>query len=419
MSVTPGPPPSPILGSFLIGVVLSSILFGAVSVQAKLYLKRFPNDSWVVKAMVIFLWLAQLVEVGIASGAVYGQTDAYRQHAETSRFVRESQRGTIEWETQYWSTHLIITAFVVQSFFAYRLWALSRHWMYTGVMGVLILVNIGLGIVEVKNNYVRAPNGGALDSPHHFQRIIALTTLSAVTDLALAVGVVLTLRKQRTGFLQTDRVVNWIILYGIASGMATTVFAIAILIATLIGDGDNIVGAGVPFGGVYIASTFAHLHSRTALRSRLVGEHHVPVKKDGTWPSSFDMESFSARPSQSRDGFRPSITTSRTSRAGHTASSQSPIEDEVTGNDGAHANFGLIHNTLSHETNIEVLTPSHGLQRSPLNNIPPHEPSSSVEHHTSVSSAAPIPTRICLPPPPRFNPSMLRSKGRGRAHGWE
>ncbi|KAF8304989.1 hypothetical protein DL93DRAFT_405496 [Clavulina sp. PMI_390] len=238
--MTEASPPSPLLGSFLVGTILSSIIFGAITVQAKLYFSTFPKDSWLVKAMVAFLWCAQLTEVAIAFCAAYGQTTNHPGSSSTN-----PDFDSLQWEMQYWSTHLILTAFVVQSFYAYRLWALSRHRIYIGFMASLIIVNVGLGFDDIHSNYVPASRGGGPDTSHHFPRVIALTLLSAITDLALACGVIVTLRKQRTGFRQTDRIVNWIILYGVTSGIVTSIFAIVILIANVVGDGPNAVGAGV------------------------------------------------------------------------------------------------------------------------------------------------------------------------------
>ncbi|KAF8310601.1 hypothetical protein DL93DRAFT_2169642 [Clavulina sp. PMI_390] len=415
MSAIPGSTPCSLRSSFLIGVILSSILFGMVSIQTRLYWKRFPNDLWVMKTMVAFLWAAQLAEVGIASSAIYEQINEYRRRATTPHSVKSSNGETLQWEIQYWSTHLVITAFVVQAFFAYRLWALSRHRIYAFVIGLLIVVNMGLGVGEAKNNYQRASGEGALKSPHHFQMIIALTALSAGTNLALAVGVVITLRKQRTGFVQTDRIVNWIILYGIASGVVTSIFAIAILIATMLGDGDTVVGAGVPFGGVYIASAFAHLHSRTTLRSHLVGEHCLRVNGDGTWPSSLDVASRSARPSRSRSRARPSITAIRTSVVHHSTSDQLPIQNEGVKQTSSAAEDPDAAGPCAHPA-----ASGRNSQSSQLGSLTtPQICSSSNTHEPALPLDITIPTRICMPPTPRFNPSTLFAKGRERPMGWK
>ncbi|KAF8310604.1 hypothetical protein DL93DRAFT_1591561 [Clavulina sp. PMI_390] len=411
--MTEASPPSPLLGSFLVGTILSSIIFGAVTVQTKLYFSIFPKDSWLVKAMVVFLWCAQFTEVAIASRAAYGQTASHTGSPPTNPDLEP-----LQWEMQYWSTHLILTAFVVQSFYAYRLWALSRHRIYISFMASLIIVNVGLGfgdcfeIDDIHSNYVPASKGGGPVTSHHFPRVIALTLLSAITDLALACGVIVTLRKQRTGFDQTDRIVNWIILYGVTSGIATSIFAFVILIMNVVGDGPNAVGAGVPFGGVYIFSALAHLHSRSGLRSRLAA---IPQKSWLTPRLGFAKTSaISASTANQSASSDPSMATDSYLRAEEASSSP--------GSDGIHV-LRTIEMVADMDASPEG-TDSH--RRSPKQKHHANRQTSSSLHSVNdlVTRGLDLPSSgtasrpvVCISPP-RFSPTALFAKGR-EAAVWE
>ncbi|KAF8315059.1 hypothetical protein DL93DRAFT_967629 [Clavulina sp. PMI_390] len=48
-------PPNPHLGCFFIGNLLSSSLFGLITVQAHRYYAKFPKDPWWIKTLVAFL----------------------------------------------------------------------------------------------------------------------------------------------------------------------------------------------------------------------------------------------------------------------------------------------------------------------------------------------------------------------------
>ncbi|KAF8310584.1 hypothetical protein DL93DRAFT_2169627 [Clavulina sp. PMI_390] len=259
--------PDPVLGSLFIGNTLTSILFGVITFQTKLYFTKFPSDSRVLKVMVAFLWLAQLLEIVISSHNLYEQTN---RHPESSSPILPRSST---WEKGYWYTHTIISSLIAQSFFTYRLWSLSRYRVYIGIIASLILVNFGVALSDNLNDYLGRPPEGA----HYLNKVIVITTFSSVIDLAIASGVVIIMRKQRTGFVQTDRIVSWIILYGVASGVLTSLFALAILVMNLAGDGRNAVGVAMFFGGVYIASALAHLHSRAGLREELLREHRLPT----------------------------------------------------------------------------------------------------------------------------------------------
>jgi hypothetical protein len=44
--------PHATIGALEIGVLLSSFLFGIVTVQTFMYFKKFPNDTWMLKLLV-------------------------------------------------------------------------------------------------------------------------------------------------------------------------------------------------------------------------------------------------------------------------------------------------------------------------------------------------------------------------------
>ncbi|KAF8310585.1 hypothetical protein DL93DRAFT_2230210 [Clavulina sp. PMI_390] len=295
--------PGPVLGSFFIGNILTSMrvlcsycieydarnlygvyssLFGAITLQTKLYFIRFPSDSRVLKAMVAFLWLAQLVEVVVSSHKLYAQTIRYHQDFSTKPLPPSST-----WEKDYWYSHTIASSFIVQFFYTYRLWSLSRYRIYIGMIATLILVNFAVAVSDNLDNYLGRPRKAA----HDLEK--------AAIDLALAFGVVIILRKRRTGFVQTDRIINWIMLYGVASGVLTSIFALAILVMNLAGHFHNAVGVAMFFGGVYIASALAHLHSRAGLRSELSREHRLP-SGGGSWLSSTNIRVSSPNSPSSR-----------------------------------------------------------------------------------------------------------------------
>ncbi|KAF8310603.1 hypothetical protein DL93DRAFT_2099372 [Clavulina sp. PMI_390] len=161
----------------------------------------------------------------------------------------------------------------------------------------LIIINLA----DVRNNHVSASQQAGSPAPHRFPEVVAVGLFSVLTDTALACGVIMTLRKQRPGFIQTERAM--IILYVVESGIATSIFSIVILIANMTGNSLDVVGAGVPFGGVYILSILAHLHSRTGIRARLANEHRIRASANPQ-PSSLEM---AAIPGQLKPGVRVSL----------------------------------------------------------------------------------------------------------------
>ncbi|KAF8310590.1 hypothetical protein DL93DRAFT_2099360 [Clavulina sp. PMI_390] len=222
------------------------------------------------------------------------------------------------------------------------LWSLSRYRIYVGMIVTMIVANLALAIDDNINGCLaRSPT-----SIHHFQKIMAIVSLSAVIDLALAFGVVITLRKQRTGFIQMDRIINWIILYGIASGVVTSIFAFFILVNTLVGDPQVAIGAGMPFAGIYIGSTLAQL------RRQLAGEHYLPTG-GRHWHSSIEM--VSPINGSSSNGNMTSVISTSTHSASHHLPATGANDRHV---DDMYAIPEVIFPTRSHETIIEEETES-------------------------------------------------------------
>ncbi|KAF8310586.1 hypothetical protein DL93DRAFT_2230211 [Clavulina sp. PMI_390] len=397
--------PGHVLGSFFIGNTLTSILFGAITLQTRLYFTRFPSDSRILKFMVAFLWLAQLLEMMISSHKLYGQTTHSHQASSATSPPRSPT-----WEKDYWYTHTILSSFIVQSFFAYRLWSLSRYRIYIGMIVALIVVNFAVALSDNLDDYLGRPPEAA----HDLDKVIIITTCSAVIDLAVAFGVVLILRKQRTGFVQTDRIVNWIILYGVASGVLTSIFALVILVLNLVGEANKAIGVAMSFGAVYIASALAHLHSRAGLRLELSGECRLPTR--GPWISSTKI----SLPPPNSPSSRRSSELMPTPSPELLASQHSsyPTGDEA---DGVQVIIDSGYTMLSEVAIVGVKTSSSARQHAPNSTYDELEVSS-LSHDRLTPNASmtpgspleftprPVSSALSYRAPPRFNPTELFGK---------
>ncbi|KAF8342242.1 uncharacterized protein EI90DRAFT_3032586 [Cantharellus anzutake] len=102
--------------------------------------------------------------------------------------------------------------------------------------------------------------------------------MEAICDVTLAVSMTILLRRQRTGFQQTDNILNKLIVYSINTGTVTSVIAIVMCITFAIhGFGSDLLVLGIPLGAVYNFTMLTNLHYRAQLR-QYVG----PVNKGNT-----------------------------------------------------------------------------------------------------------------------------------------
>ncbi|KAF8315061.1 hypothetical protein DL93DRAFT_2097062 [Clavulina sp. PMI_390] len=232
-----GPLVNPDLGPFFVGNLLSSVLFGVITVQTHLYYSKFPRDSRWLKVLVAFLWFAQLLVVYVVP---------------TSSDYLLLRILTI---------YTLVSAAVVQSFFVYRLWTLSRQRILTIMIGIVILVNAEFNTVSIASGGVTS---------NSLSTVTAIASLGVVIDVALTLGIAVTLRKQRTGFRDTDRILNWIIIYVGATGAMISILAVLMLIFIHLKNAWGSFVISVPYGGVHIICVLTHLHARSTLRTRFI-----------------------------------------------------------------------------------------------------------------------------------------------------
>ncbi|KAF8306816.1 hypothetical protein DL93DRAFT_2101496 [Clavulina sp. PMI_390] len=218
------------LYSQLFGIIVGSILFGIITVQAMLYAERFPRDPWHIQWVVWLLWYCYIQFIS-----------RYRS---------------------YFATHTSIAGFIVQLFF------LSRYWFeYAGLFNPSVRT-ISLATLE----------GELLASKLWF-------CFSAVTDVMLAAALAIEMRRQHTGYSRTDSMLNRLALYGIATGGVTAAAVVAAVFMTLVAhhyEGFDLIG--FPLGGLYITTFLANLHTRSALRTII---HSESLELSATAPHTF------------------------------------------------------------------------------------------------------------------------------------
>ncbi|KAF8315058.1 hypothetical protein DL93DRAFT_2079772, partial [Clavulina sp. PMI_390] len=394
------------------------ILFGVITVQAHLYYSRFPKDVWWIRASVTFLWLAQLTVVVITSFAIYSQTVQY-----------VPVYPKLPWNAMYWSFHLAVSATAIQAFFAHRLWALSGRRIFTVIIIMIIIANSARSIVF---NIACLISGSV--SKHALPTVSLVTSLSAVIDVALALGVTLTLRKQRTGFRDTDSLLNWIILYVAATGAATSILAIVTLVWIHLGNPYSALIISVPYGGVYITCGFAHLHARTSLRTRFVAREQLIFRSDDP---SLEMQSRTQQ-DQSRI---PEIRQRAATRNGTSTISTFPItlatNNPSTGDGLEASGVSSSPDTIQIKRTVETIQQSscdnclgtevnHKHAGNPPSRLDPvaaanHAPPDSIESgEQALGVLNRLPDIYVSPhthtPIPRFSPTEMFSDGRRRLH---
>ncbi|KAJ7343830.1 hypothetical protein DFH08DRAFT_632855, partial [Mycena albidolilacea] len=153
--------------------------------------------------------------------------------------------------------HLIfvgIATLVCQGFFLHRIWVFSkRNWILTGVLTAACVAAFAVEVL-LSAQILQVPSVAYFSA--HTGEVIALFSLGGAVDVAIALVLVFYLQQGRTHFDRTNFVVAQVVHYTVATGLATSVLAVACLAAAM----------HFSLGRLYTNALLATLNSRRNLR---------------------------------------------------------------------------------------------------------------------------------------------------------
>ncbi|KAK7042733.1 hypothetical protein R3P38DRAFT_3348643, partial [Favolaschia claudopus] len=211
------------IGALVIGAILSSSLFGVSCLQVYLYFTRYcSRDSLLLKSFVATLLSLDALHGALVAHALY--VTVVNNFGDYANLTKLPWSGVIE---------TIIGALVagmVQFFYAWRIYVLSEK---SFILPVIIAICAVLGFVS---GTLYAQKG--LSVPYvkveGLLLVYSSTALafSITSDIIITVAMLYYLSRNKTGMKATNRAINTLVAYAISSGLVTTMFAIADLIAT-------------------------------------------------------------------------------------------------------------------------------------------------------------------------------------------
>ncbi|KAJ7473454.1 hypothetical protein FB451DRAFT_292572 [Mycena latifolia] len=201
-------------GPLIIAVLLHWGLFGTLSVQLYLYYQAFPNDRLFNKCLVYTVYVIEFVQtillthdVFMVFGYGFGNFSALT-------------KIYFDWLTVPVMSGLV--AFIGQSFYAYRVYVLSKSWFIPYVIVVISLTSsVGAFITGALS--FEAGNIALLNNRQTSIAVGVWCGASALSDLIIAVCMTYYLSKHDTGFRQTHVLVSKLIRLTIETGSLTAV----------------------------------------------------------------------------------------------------------------------------------------------------------------------------------------------------
>ncbi|PCH34369.1 hypothetical protein WOLCODRAFT_22649 [Wolfiporia cocos MD-104 SS10] len=207
------------LGALLVGSLFSTFLSGTVSMQVAFYSTVYQKDALRLKLTVSVIWLLDFLHtVFICVG-------------DWEYLIADWGSNVEDWIPWSIAASVGLTAlmtFVVQCFFAYRVYLVSREKLYFAVP--LAFIALARLVAALVSTAMMVRLGSYSRFRHDVGWVFTLgLSLSAVLDVLVAATLCYFLRKNRSGFSSMDNVINALTFYTIQNGSMTFVATVAAL----------------------------------------------------------------------------------------------------------------------------------------------------------------------------------------------
>ncbi|KDR82712.1 hypothetical protein GALMADRAFT_238211 [Galerina marginata CBS 339.88] len=245
-------------GAAFIGLIASAVLYGVTLLQTFLYYRQYPNDSWLTKFIVFFLWILDTAHLFLCTIALYTYL--------VTNFSNPEALHRSTWSMNLQTDCNGLIGLIVECFFARRLWIMSGNHFITGIIVILACIHFGLGVFFTVEGFI-------LVNTSRFPSLIWVTSTglgsAAAADIIIAASLCYYLTKSRTGFARTDSLIATLIIYSLTTGLITSVIAF-IIVVTFATMPNNYVWLGFFWliGKCYVNSLLAALNSRESLREQ-------------------------------------------------------------------------------------------------------------------------------------------------------
>ncbi|KAJ7765095.1 hypothetical protein DFH07DRAFT_1059026 [Mycena maculata] len=242
-----------LFGPMLIGILLSTTLYGVMAVQMFIYFQTFKKDAQWIRYLVLYLFFAETVNVLCVIGIVYEPLIVRwgsPQALVTSPILLPADAISI-----------VAVSTPIQLFTAWRISIITGSVALPLLVSVLSAASLGGGVlvtafVTIRNQFQEFQSFSA--------EIIFWLTSSALCDVLIAVILTYSLWTRKTGFTAMDGQINRIIRLTVQTGAITAVAALTALILFLSFPGTTLQFiTDFPLSKLYTICLLSTLNART------------------------------------------------------------------------------------------------------------------------------------------------------------
>ncbi|GAW08853.1 hypothetical protein LENED_010956 [Lentinula edodes] len=246
------------LGALFIGLIIASVLNGVTFSQTWFYFSaqtRDRSDPIWLKLTVMTVVFLDLMHQLFTSQWIYYYC--------VTNFSNAAALNTIPWSYYGMAMPMGLNTIIVQTFYVWRVWKLSKHLILPGILWSVCLTQF---------DYVYRVSG--LTSAAEFSTVmgpyaIATNGTGTAADIFIAAAMVYLLQQARTSIKRTNNVLRAVTIFSVTTGIVTGVCAIFVLSMASAYPGTNIeVTFYFILARLYANSFLATLNVRDHMRDR-------------------------------------------------------------------------------------------------------------------------------------------------------
>ncbi|KAK0444679.1 hypothetical protein EV421DRAFT_360010 [Armillaria borealis] len=260
------------LGAIFIGATIAAVFYGITILQTVVYYKQNPNDPWLFRYAVAFLWIFDTLHVALSTHALYF-------------YLIESFGNYLSLFGMIWSFPLqllfnMLIVSGVQALYAVRIWKLGRHFhmVLPRFIFLAVVATLGTGTYVIYDTYTLS---GFMDVSTIRASIYTDFSTIAGADFVIAGAMCFYLHKGRsmTNFSSTTNTILRLMRLVVISGLATSACSLLTLV-TYIAWPNTLIFVAIDFilPKLYINSLLAMLNSRQSSMWSTTKGHHVDQK---------------------------------------------------------------------------------------------------------------------------------------------
>jgi len=247
-------------GAMFTGALVSMSIYGITTLQMYFYFMQFPKDSIGLKLSVALIWVLDTLHVIFMCHTIH--------YYLIKGFGKPALLANGIWSLFASLGVNIIIALVVQSYFALRIHKLcseKKKWWVSSFIGLTVLAHFCFGMETVVFFFVKREFSRLKEVT--LNSVLPFGVLAILSDIFVAGALCILLHNHRSGFKETDSLINKLIVFAINRCILTTAMAvIEVIVFAVLPDSFYTFALDFVIGKLYANSFLAALNSRVALR---------------------------------------------------------------------------------------------------------------------------------------------------------